>query len=45
MSSKNIPGWLNVDREQMTGRVVSPPVPSEAPGKFDPAVIVEYYSR
>ena len=45
MSSKNPPGWLNVDAEQMTGRVVSPPAPSETGGKFDPSVIVEYYSR
>ncbi|HZP56953.1 MAG TPA: 30S ribosomal protein S4 [Dehalococcoidia bacterium] len=45
MSGKNIPAWLNVDREQMTGRVVSPPAVGEVPGTFDPAVIVEYYSR
>jgi small subunit ribosomal protein S4 len=44
MSSKAAPGWLNVDTTQMTGRVVSPPA-VEGPGKFDPAVIVEYYSR
>jgi small subunit ribosomal protein S4 len=45
MASKNIPGWLNVDRDQMTGRVVSPPAAGEVPGTFDPSVIVEYYSR
>ncbi len=45
MSSKSVPGWLNVDREQMTGRVVSAPAPTEIEAKFDPAVIVEYYSR
>jgi len=45
MSSKQAPAWLAVDAEQMTGRVVSPPVISETPSKFDPAVIVEYYSR
>jgi small subunit ribosomal protein S4 len=45
MSSKNPPGWLNVDADQMTGRVVSPPAPSETVGTFDPSVIVEYYSR
>ncbi len=45
MSSKNTPGWLNVDREQMTGRVVSAPAPGETPASFDPSVIVEYYSR
>ncbi len=45
MSSKQSPSWLNVDAEQMTGRIVSPPVMAETPSKFDPAVIVEYYSR
>jgi len=45
MSSKQAPSWLNVDAEQMTGRIVSPPVIAETPSKFDPAVIVEYYSR
>src|SRR5947207_1443137 len=45
MSNKHIPGWLNVDPDQMTGRIVSPPAVGETGGKFDPAVIVEYYSR
>lgn len=45
MSNKTQPGWLNVDGEAMTGRVVSPPVIADHPLKFDPAVIVEYYSR
>lgn len=44
MSSKRAPEWLNVDAAQMTGRVVSPP-PAGAAATFDPAVIVEYYSR
>jgi small subunit ribosomal protein S4 len=45
MSSKSAPSWLNVDAGQMTGRIVSAPAPAETPSKFDPAVIVEYYSR
>jgi len=45
MSSKSAPSWLNVDAGQMTGRVVSAPAIAETPSKFDPAVIVEYYSR
>ncbi len=45
MSSKMVPSWLAVDVEQMTGRVISPPAIAETPLKFDPAVIVEYYSR
>lgn len=45
MPNKKAPAWLNVDTTQMTGRIISPPVVSETGGKFDPAVIVEYYSR
>ena len=46
MASKHIPAWLNVDAEQMTGRIVVAPAASDTEGKkFDPAVIVEYYSR
>lgn len=45
MSSKSAPAWLNVDAAQMTGRIVAAPGIAETPVKFDPAVIVEYYSR
>ena len=45
MPSKSFPSWLNVDAGQMTGRVVSAPPVAETALKFDPAVIVEYYSR
>jgi small subunit ribosomal protein S4 len=44
MASKRPPAWLNVDAAAMTGRVVTPP-PAVETGTFDPAVIVEYYSR
>jgi small subunit ribosomal protein S4 len=43
IAGKSMVEWLNVDKEQMTGRVVA--VPEVKPGTFDPAVIVEYYSR
>jgi small subunit ribosomal protein S4 len=45
MANKSCPEWLNVDTAQMTGRIVSAPAIAQTPGKFDPAVIVEYYSR
>lgn len=45
IKSKSFPAWVNVDAEQMTGRILSPPDVSNLPTKFDPAVIVEYYSR
>ncbi len=45
MQSKRAPAWLNVDMTQMTGRIVSAPAVGEMATQFDPAVIVEYYSR
>jgi small subunit ribosomal protein S4 len=45
MPSKKIPSWLNVDTSAMSGRVLSAPGPGEVVSKFDPAVIVEFYSR
>jgi len=45
MASKRPPEWLNVDTSAMTGRIVAPPAVAEMATQFDPAVIVEYYSR
>jgi small subunit ribosomal protein S4 len=45
MQSKRAPSWLNVDTGAMTGRIVTPPPVGEMPTVFDPAVIVEFYSR
>jgi small subunit ribosomal protein S4 len=45
MTNKKIPSWLNVDANAMTGRVLSAPAAGETVSQFDPAVIVEYYSR
>ena len=44
MQSTRAPEWLNVDTGQMTGRLVSA-APAGPVGTFDPAIIVEYYSR
>jgi small subunit ribosomal protein S4 len=45
IGSKSFPSWVNVDTAQMTGRILSHPDVANMPTKFDPAVIVEYYSR
>ena len=45
MANKSHPDWLAVDAGAMTGRVVQAPDVARTPSKFDPAVIVEYYSR
>lgn len=45
VKSKEIPAWLSLDADNMAGRVLRLPEAAEAGAKFDPAVIVEYYSR
>ncbi len=45
MQSKEVPDWLSVDAATMVGRVVALPDVAQVGAKFDPAVIVEYYSR
>ncbi|MDZ4277510.1 MAG: 30S ribosomal protein S4 [Dehalococcoidia bacterium] len=45
LQSKEVPDWLGVDAAAMTGRVVAVPDVAQVGTKFDPAVIVEYYSR
>ena len=45
MKSKEVPDWLSVDAATMVGRVVALPDVAQVGAKFDPAVIVEYYSR
>ena len=45
IEGKHIPEWLSVDASQMTGRVVALPALAEMDAKFDPSVIVEYFSR
>src|SRR5579884_3936098 len=39
------PGWLQLDREAMTGRVIGAPARADADRTLDEAVIVEYYSK
>ncbi len=45
IKSKAIPNWLSLDRETLTGKVLSLPTPDEAEAKFSGKTIVEYYSR
>lgn len=45
MQGKEVPDWLGVDAATMAGRVVALPDIAQVGAKFDPAVIVEYYSR
>lgn len=45
MQTKEVPDWLGVDAASMAGRVVAQPDVAQVGAKFDPAVIVEFYSR
>ena len=40
-----LPNWLNLDVENMTGRVLSLPEPSEIDTGIDVRLVVEHYSR
>ncbi|OGO51470.1 MAG: 30S ribosomal protein S4 [Chloroflexi bacterium RBG_16_68_14] len=45
LQAKEVPDWLGIDAATMAGRVVTQPDVAQVGAKFDPAVIVEYYSR
>jgi len=45
IASKNIPSWLSVEADAMTGRVLGLPEIEEIGAKFSAATVVEYYSR
>ena len=45
LQSKEVPDWLGVDAANMAGRILAQPDVAQVGAKFDPAVIVEFYSR
>jgi small subunit ribosomal protein S4 len=45
IESKVIPTWLTLNKESMTGQVISLPTPEEIGAKYDGKAIVEYYSK
>ena len=45
IESKQVLGWLSLDRQNMVGQVLAMPTPEEVDAKFDGKAIVEYYSR
>jgi len=45
IESKNIATWLSLDRQNMTGQVITLPTPDQADAKFDGKAVIEYYSR
>ena len=45
IASKSIPSWLSLDVANLSGRILTLPEVEEIGAKFNPATIVEYYSR
>lgn len=45
IDSKVIPSWLSIDKDNLSGRVLSLPLADEVSAKFDGKLIVEHYSR
>jgi small subunit ribosomal protein S4 len=45
IASKSIPSWLSLDIANMSGRILTLPEMEDIGAKFNPATIVEYYSR
>lgn len=42
---RDVPGWLEVDRSALTGRVLASPGPGDWEQHFNPNAVVEFYSR
>jgi len=42
---RSLPPWLNVDREQLTGKMVSQPERNDIDQTIQEQLIVEFYSR
>lgn len=45
LPKRPVPGWLNLDANEMTGQVVSLPSDEELQTVLDSRLIVEFYSR
>jgi small subunit ribosomal protein S4 len=45
VESKQVPGWLDLDRATLSGRVLSLPSREEIEANIDERLIVEFYSR
>jgi len=45
IKAREVPGWLDIDRDALTGRMMAEPGPSDHEPYFNPNAVVEYYSR
>lgn len=45
IESKTVLKWLSLDKQTMTGQILSLPTPDETDARFDGKAVIEYYSR
>ncbi|MQA00391.1 MAG: 30S ribosomal protein S4 [Dehalococcoidia bacterium] len=45
IKGRDVPGWLEIDRGGLKGRIIQDPGPGDWEPHFNPNAIVEYYSR
>ena len=45
IQGRDVPGWLQLDRDQMSGRMLGEPGPGDWEAHFNPNAVIEYYSR
>jgi small subunit ribosomal protein S4 len=45
IGSRQVPGWLELNREALSGKVLTAPGPGDYESIFNPNAVVEYYSR
>jgi small subunit ribosomal protein S4 len=45
IESKTVLNWLTLDRQTLTGQVISLPTPDQVDARFDGKAVIEYYSR
>jgi small subunit ribosomal protein S4 len=45
IEAKAVLSWLSIDRQTLTGQMVTLPTPDQVDAKFDGKAVIEYYSR
>jgi small subunit ribosomal protein S4 len=45
LDPRNVPGWLNLDVQELTAQIVRDPAAEECEQNLQPQMIVEFYSR
>jgi small subunit ribosomal protein S4 len=45
IKARTVPAWLNLDKENIVGQVISMPSAEVVEAKFEPTSVVEWYSR